>query len=452
MWQLADRRTLLRRGELLVALATFALILSGDIAPPSGASTTRSIYVSLSGDDGNPGTAVLPVSSFNPAYRLAKPGETVIVSDGRYPYQQLQDDPSKRTTKDVTFRPAQGATVSIDSIDFGQDQTGIRGAKHVTIANMSVGYLRSWSSAEDLTWRNITGKHFDVIGTKDVTIHGGTFGPCTVPQDDPICVPRIAGAAGVVMEGTTIRGMVSTDLAKYHVDGLFLMGSKDVQIRDTKFIGNMVTHIRIQNIAANAWNNADITIQNSWFDAPLDRDGVKTRADAIDVDNAVPNLLIQNNSFSELAGPFFFSDNSGTNTRVIGNLYRNFGCSPGVTYRYNLIIPFSAQTGTSPCGTTDRVVSTFRYADLRGFDYHLLQGSAALRVVRAGNCAAFDIDGQKRFPGRKCDAGADQRIQTICHRTGSHPVRRRALDIDPTRWPALRAHGDTPGPCPKKGR
>lgn len=437
---------------MLVAIATLLLTLSGDLAPPSTASTTRSIYVSLAGVDTNPGTALLPVNSLNTAYRIAKAGDTVVVMEGRYPYQQLQDDPSKRATKDVTFRPAKGATVSIDSIDFGQDQTGIRGAKHVTIADMSVGYLRSWSTAEDLTWRNITGKHFDVIGSKGVTIRGGVFGPCTVPQDDPICVPRIAGASGVVMDGTTIRGMVSTDLVKYHVDGLFLMGSKDVQIRNARFFGNMVTHIRIQNIAANAWINSDITIQNSWFDAPLDRDGVRTRADAIDIDNAVPNLLIQNNSFSELAGPIFFSDNSGTNTKVIGNLYRNFGCSPGVTYRYNVIIPFSAQTGNTPCGATDRVVSSFRYADLKGFDYHLQRGSAALRAVRAGNCAGSDIDGQKRFPGRRCDAGADQRIQTICHRTGTNPIRKRTLDVDPVRWPALRARGDTPGPCPKKNR
>src|SRR6266508_1465460 len=85
------------------------------------------LYVSPSGNDANSCTATAPCASFNRAYQVAQPGQTVQVAGGTYPMQVIADKPSMRglngcdpygewgaatTAKCVRFVPAPGATVT----------------------------------------------------------------------------------------------------------------------------------------------------------------------------------------------------------------------------------------------------------------------------------------------------------------------------------------------------
>jgi len=348
----------------------------------------------------------------------------------------------------VVFQPAPGASVSVDAIDFGQEQLGVPAPAHITIKDMAITYLRAWAGSNDLLWQNIRAKHFDMFGATNVRVLGGDYGPCQSPRDDPACVPRIAGSSNILLDGVTIHDMTSTDLVTYHVDGLFIRGATNVVIRNSRFRGNMVTNIRIQ--PQPCCENANITLENNWFDTPLQGDGVTPRGDGVDVDEPFPGLLFRNNSFATGTGPQLIGSYSAA--RLIGNLMMNAQCVPGVTYSYNVFIPFSAFTGQTACGPHDKKVTSFGYANARDFDFHLVRGSPALGAVGPKSCPASDIDGQRRTHGRRCDAGADQRRRTICHRVGTRKPRFATIDVAPETLARHLRHGDKLGVCQHRGK
>jgi hypothetical protein len=127
----------------------------------------------------------------------------------------------------------------------------------------------------------------------------------------------------------------------------------------------------------------------------------------------------------------------------------NFPCVPGVTYAYNVFIPFSPYTGTAACGKTDRRVKTFGYVNPDGFDFHLKRGSPAMGRVGAEDCSGTDIDGQLRPRGARCDAGSDQRSIAVCPHGKAKPVTRL---VDPQTLRAYRKHGYTVGVCKPRKR
>ena len=73
--------------------------------PPSGAQ----VFVSPSGNDAAACSQVAPCRSFDRAYRVAQPGQTVEVACGSYGAQSVGRDASKTSSSDVVFRPANSA-------------------------------------------------------------------------------------------------------------------------------------------------------------------------------------------------------------------------------------------------------------------------------------------------------------------------------------------------------
>jgi pectate lyase len=392
-----------------LVLAAFVSQACGASGPPQPV-----LHVSPGGADGGRCTASAPCASFEGAYKAAKPGDVVLVSGGTYGPQRLTYDSSKRSSRHVTFEPAPNASVRVAGLDFGQAQLNVRAAQHVTVRNMRIELLRAWDGAGDLLWSNIRGRTFNVLSgdepslgdTHDIRVVGGSFGPCQAPRDEA-CTVTLVGT-NVVVDGVTIRGVSSTDLANFHVDGMFIRGCRNCTIRNSKFVDNMITNIRIQN-CCNLPDNRDITIANNWFEASVDADGVSQRGDAVDVDTPTPNLTFWNNSFSQNAGLSFADIDFGGSVRVVGNLMANLygGCRAGITYANNLYIPID-NAGPKPCGPTDRRVRTFGYVNPSAFDFHITTGSPARRFEPARLCPRLDIDGAVRSGRRSCDAGADE--------------------------------------------
>src|SRR4051794_29053183 len=72
-------------------------------------------YVSTSGSDANACTAAAPCKSFDRAYHVAKPGDTIQVAGGTYPAQTITVDTTKvSATADVVLLPAPGASVTVN--------------------------------------------------------------------------------------------------------------------------------------------------------------------------------------------------------------------------------------------------------------------------------------------------------------------------------------------------
>jgi hypothetical protein len=429
------------------ALAVVAAAAAAAVAGfgPTATAPAPSVYVAPTGVDTNPGTASAPVATFARAYQLARSGAVVEVAAGDYGYQSLARDPSKRAPDKVVFTPAPGAAVSLGLLDFGQGQLGVLGPEHVTVRGMTIGYLRAWEGSSDLLWQNIKGKHFDVFDATDVVISGGDYGPCQAPRDDNACVSRIAGtAARVTLDGVAIHDVTSTDLANYHVDGMFIRGGRDIVIRNSRFWGNMITNIRVQD--QECCKNSNILIENNWFAAPLQGDGVSPRFDAIDIDNDMDGLVIRNNSFSasglQLLGTY-------TRARIVGNLMTSAGCAPGVSYSHNVVVPFSAEAGQRGCGPTDRKVAGLGYENAAAFDLRLRPDSPAFAAGDPKDCPARDIRGKPRLRGLKCDAGAYERQEAWMCRKQKIGKRTRSTSTLVALWAVkkrLRA-GDTVGRC-----
>lgn len=436
----------------VAALSAIGCSSSSAVTPASTdpAPTVPRVFVSLSGSDTNPCTASLPCKSLSSAYRKARPGWVVELAPGAYEDQTLEYDPTKNSSKPVVFQPRTGEVATIPRLDLGQAQFNVRSPKHVALQGLNIGYtvVHDGTGAADITLRDIDGKTFDIAGGEDIRVIRGDFGPCTVPADFPSpCVSRIGGTARrVVVDGARFHDMRSTDLVN-HVDGLAIFGGQQIVIRRSRFYRNMITNIRVQNCCGNLLLS-DLTLENNWFAPPLQGDEANSiRADGINIDSAVPNLLIRNNSFDERTGPLFAEgvDWSGTNTRVIGNTMRRFGCIAGVTYARNLFIPFSSSIGTNACGPSERRVRSFGYVNPAGFDFHLKSSSPALGSGDSENCPSTDIDGRTRPRELKCDAGADQRRDTVvCVRApkGSKTVWVSGLWLKERPRPNA-----SPGPC-----
>ena len=371
--------------------------LPAPVPPSSGGPR---VFVSPGGSDAGVCSQAQPCRSFGRGYVLVGSGGVVEVADGSYPAQEIVFDPGKGPG--VVFEPAAGASVSVAVVDFGQAEFGRPGPRGVSVRNMRIGMIRSWAGSDGLRWENIDAKSFAILNSSNVTILGGDFGPCQAPAEGR-CLSFVAGARNVTIEGAYIHDVTSTDLANYHVDGLFVRGATNLTIRGSKFRGNDITNIRFQNQECCA--NANVTLENNWFAASLQGNGLP-RADAIDIDNPIPNLLIRNNSFAENAGPAF-DPGAGTGARVVGKSDHNLGCAPGVAYVGNLFIPFNEWTGQTPCGPNDKKVSSFGYVNAGGFDYHITAASPANGAGAPGNCPSVDIDGDGR--SSSCDAGSDER-------------------------------------------
>ena len=388
----------------VTVLAAWALLLGGDSIESTEAPRRVTVFVAVDGNNANPGTRALPVRTFARAYRVAAPGATVLVGAGVYPSQEISEDPAKASATPVVFQPSGGAVTVAGTLDFGQGQFGRRGPKGVTVRNMKVEVIRAWDGTDGLVWDNIDALRFDASG-KNITIRGSDFGPCQAPRDgDSACVSRIAGpaTANVVLEDSSVHEVTSTDPVNYHVDGLAIFGGENILIRRNRFYGNHVTNIRVQNCCGNL-PIRNLTLENNWFGVPLQANGLP-RTDGINLDSSIPGLVIRFNSFAEGTGPWFAA--AQPDTVFTGNLFQNGSCAAGVTYSYNVFIPFSEWSGVEPCGPTDKKASTFGYVNPAGFDFHIRGDSPAVGASSGSKCVHDDIDRQSRV--LRCDAGADQ--------------------------------------------
>ena len=397
-------------------------------------STGANEYVSTSGSDSNLCTASAPCKTFDRAYHVASPGDTIQVAGGTYPDQTITLDTSKVTASaDVVLMPAPGATVTINGdLNVYGSHLDIRGTpSNFKLHNLEVLGTQGSNTAQHDTFENLDGAGFEVGPTSYITIQGGDWGPNYVcggggtveNKVGPDGVITNQWPTNIVLDGLHIHNQNSEDLNSCHMGGLFLISGGPITLRNSTFSQTVVYDIQIQNFTTasccgmNYGPVHDVTIENNWFGTPVTGLADPTGGNAGDNQPDVQfdprngecwkNILVRYNSFTN--GPDLGFDNPPCfqNVRVVANVGIAEPCFSGVTYAYNAWVG-----GT--CSSSDVSLGSLPYKNKTvGAENYDLTGGAAENLVSptTGDYAiATDIHGNPR-PGPSSpnrDAGANE--------------------------------------------
>ena len=247
-------------GQATVSVTTSAC---GSI-PPAGATapSSGSLAVAPAGSDTNPCTPSAPCATFDRAYHVASPGETVQVAAGSYGPQSITPDATK-TGADVVFTAAGTVTVAKLAI----------GGSHLTFQNMSAVW-KMLPTATAVTLRNISspGAIYITGGASNISVLGGQiYSPVPVASDSQIA---------------SLYGKVPTNIL---FDGVSFHDFRDIGP------GNL-HHIECLQVGA----AINLTIQNSTFTNCETHDlFIRSWGNANNSPSPLSNILIQNNSFAK---------------------------------------------------------------------------------------------------------------------------------------------------------
>ncbi len=342
--------------------------------------------------------------SLQAAYNACQPGDTVRISAGSYPAQQVS---GSKASPGCVFIADSGTTIA--SLQLAASWFEIDDA---TITNY--GWNRPNPLPSHVTFRNITTtSEVFMKGGSDISIIGGSIGGfCSNGA------PAAMHIEGDVPTGTTISNVlvdrvIFHDITRCpiedHYEAIRIDGNASfVTIRNSRFERADVNSalIFITNTDTDPGDPHDITIENNFLG------GAPNAFYAIDVNSVVQscvNFKIDYNSFglSPASLPC-----AKTNVELVGNVgSKGVSCEDGAVYRSNV---WEGPEGVT-CSPTDKRVdgpqystANLGYADPAAGDFHLKPGSPALGRGEATTGPRADIDGQARPLRVAPDAGADQ--------------------------------------------
>lgn len=367
-----------------------------------GAAAPAALFVSTTGSDQGTCSKASPCRSLGRAYRAARPGQVVEVAGGSYPSQAISSDGSK-SSSDVVFRPAAGASVRIGAGTTGLD---VR-ASHVTVTGFDLDW---WSvSGADVTMRRIDGRSFYIDG-RDVLVDGGDYGPyeppcqpgSQYPEHDNPTVSTSAG--GIVIRGAVFHDMTNRNCVASHMDCLQVAQVNGLVVEGNKFRGCFSNDLILTGDFGAMTN---ITLQNNWFGpTKVGYYGLNWNPK-----KDCPGAVVRFNTFIGPDGVRLECSHDKS-MQMYGNIVPTIDArrcgSWDATQHHNV-----ADTGqaVAACGAGSHVARDRRvdFVDRAGGDYHLAPGSEAIGRAETGPPLRSDIDGQARPFRVRADAGADQR-------------------------------------------
>jgi hypothetical protein len=364
--------------------------------------TVPSLSLRADGSDTNPCTSRAPCSSFDRAYRVARPGQVVDVAAGSYGAQRILDDPAKKGAgQQVVIRAASGASVTIgDLVNFASN---VKYQGFTIVSGQGQPDIRG---GHDITVQDVRATNFYVQGpTVNVTFRGGEYGPfasCgggshiktqTRGGDDPnpSAQPKNTVVDGVYFHDYT----VPDSCPDAHLDCLHVFYHQQLTVRNSRFV--RCRHYGILLGSNGAGEAENDLIENNFFGTAevagfAFRGGIDEFFDGVTVRYNSGDYITPQTRQAQLSNIKWYANVSGNAPP----------CREGIDYGYN-VAPDGA------CSRTDRRAAT-GFVDPRAGDYHLRPGSAA---IGRGNPRAFprvDFDRQARPRPRKGapDAGADE--------------------------------------------
>jgi hypothetical protein len=374
----------------MLAIGLALLTVGSAPAAPTAASLPP-LLISPSGSDGNRCTRSAPCESFARAYRVAKPGQVVLVAAGRYDGQQeIEKDSTKTSPRDVLFRPVKGARVVVEALDVYGSHVELRGLRIERDFYVKCG-------ADDVTLRGSKAKLFFIRSATNIRLLGTEFGPSdTISQightEECPRAPR-----GIVLDRVYMHDFTNPNPDK-HMECLTVQAASDFAIRRSRFHHCEDFDILFKHRSP-VLETTNTTIENTWFDQPWPDGTSAIQFSEPDSGGTFRNVLIRNNSF---AGNLTLKPEiSYPNLAVIANAGSKYGgpCDKGIA-SYNV-------WRTGGCGGTDRRADP-KFVNERGFDFHLAPGSPAINRGHPKSFPRIDIDGQRRPAGGRSDAGADE--------------------------------------------
>jgi chitodextrinase len=411
---------------------------------PSGGT----LFVVPGGSDSAACTSSAPCASFDRAYQLAKPGQVVEIAGGTYGNQVIGSRAAMRnlspgcepgnTGNCVVFRPAAGATVTINGVLEGHGSSvwvdgstsGGPPSDSRTYNIKVTGYADTEADSamnypDHVILEGIDATSFGAFNVDTVTLKDMDVGPATITGGCAIRQGRgmenkigFGGGVTYVPRNVTIDGVLIHDQngdsgridSDCHFGGLFIVTVDGLTIKNSVFSQNVVYNIQIQNFAGPPPTN--VTIENNWFGCPVEwlYTSDTTCDNQPDVQfnasSSFSNYLIRYNSFAGGLGQMV-GGASYSNVRVLGNAGSGpAACYPGWTFGYNA-------WDTSGCAPTDVNLGSLPFVNSKaGSENFTLQStSKAVDLVTSSGSeylVGSDLAGTARPLGAARDAGATE--------------------------------------------
>ena len=412
-------------GDTLASyLQVLATALRRKHAPERASRTSPNLFVAADGSDESRCSAERPCASFDRAYQVAQPGDTVRVAGGHYPPQTIGVEVSKvKAAANVTFRPAPGAAVTIDGDlhVLGSHITfrGTSGRSGFRLRNLYSDPTEGPDTSNHVSFEYLRGAAFEIGPNVNIKILGGDWGPnvCTGNKSLENSVTPLYTEPGrvptnIVLDGLRIHDQNSANLSQCHMGGLNVVSASGMTIRNTVFSRNAVYDIEVGDFTRQFGNPRHVLLENNVFGAPVLQDRVTDDGQVeLQLQSAgrYDDWLIRFNSFKNGIGLNFDGGGTYRNVRVLGNIGERADCGasgPTVTWAYNV---WTDQR----CGRTDRQLSRLPYVRAHppaDEDFHLRPRTAAGHFVRSNArdfALALDLRGRRRPPGHRA-AGAYQ--------------------------------------------
>jgi hypothetical protein len=362
------------------------------LLPSSASAALRKLHVGVRGSDAGRCTKIRPCRSFDRAYRVARPGQTVIVHGGIYPDQSIRRDGRKTSRRNVVFRPARGARVVIAT------DLDVYGS-HITFSSMRV--LEDWHAqpgARDLVFTGIRSRRFNITSAGNIRLLRSNVGPSfnSVAQIKSASGSTVAPSR-IVLKRVTMHDFRRTNIDQ-HMECLHVMAVNGLVVQRSKFRDCSIFGISF-NEHGESNKMRGIVLENNYFDKSLDGGDFAVHFSSGDPCEA----LIRYNTF--LQGISNECPETGNGVRIHSNILPRSPSSCGTNgYSWN----WNVYESGSRCGPNDRVARVSFVNRLR-FDLRLAAGSAALGRGNPRSFPRIDIQGQRRPAGRAPDAGADER-------------------------------------------
>jgi hypothetical protein len=328
--------------------------------------STRQLYVSPKGSDGNDGAAGRPFATIQAAADAATPGTTIHVAPGIY--------------RETVYSQVDGTAKA--PIRFVSDTPGAAVIKP--------------SGATDALWQNdgdhVTIEGFDLDGSASPDVRLGLYDTAshTYARNNEVHHILQSGAndgqggGGIVLGGSYYgnadQHAIGNDV--HHVGTATSDRISAIYHQSTGSVINNVVHDNPGSVGISLWHDAhDMTIANNtvarnWF-------GILVGSgDHYQAPVPADHVTVVNNIVSE--NQYGISEQGSTGRH---NVYQNNLVSANTNYNWSL------QNGLSPSGT---VTANPQFVDKSAGDYHLAATSPAIDAGTATSAAPFDMDGFQR--------------------------------------------------------
>jgi chitodextrinase len=350
--------------------------------------TSATLFLSPTGSDSSSCTRAAPCQSFDRAYRVAQPGQTVELAGGTYSSQLINQDYTKTSMTDVFFRPAAGATVTVGDLN-------VYGA-HLSFQDFTVnGDWSTFHSTDDVTFRNLT-VHGGIFtsSSSNISVIGGSVGPMVNVKPQFGNWPSGTDNYNILVDGVWFHDITRTD-PTVHVECLLVTGVIGFTLRNSRF-----SNCDVFDLSIGEMNGSDppsnLLIENNFFGTSPDG---YFSLDFNTNTTSLTNVTIRNNSATQE----MYLGNAIptiTNMKVTANIapLSPWSCDNRIAYSFNV---FQGAT----CGSSD-LNAPAGFMSPSNLDLHLVPGAAAINRGNPSNFPATDIDGRARPLGSAPDAGA----------------------------------------------